>query len=141
MVVDSPERNAALSARWYLTYPIYSDPGGERLLQPLGCWSPHERGGIAWPALLVVAPDGHEAYRYRSRDSADRREALAISAMANSRQHGLDGPNGDLVHLTKTCHEERPRASFANAEVETTDGACDWKVARGSQWHAGSAGG
>jgi len=61
-----------LARRWRLPFAIDSDPGGERILQPLGLWNALERGGIAWPAILVVDPDGYEAYRYRSRDFADR---------------------------------------------------------------------
>jgi hypothetical protein len=72
VVVDAPGRNAAMARRWHLTFPIHSDPGGERVLKPLDLWNPHEHGGIGWPALIVTAPDGAEAYRYRSRDFADR---------------------------------------------------------------------
>jgi hypothetical protein len=72
VTVDSPGRNAALARRWRLPFAIHSDPGGERILQPLELWNALERGGIAWPALLVVHPDGREVYRYRSRDFADR---------------------------------------------------------------------
>lgn len=49
-----------------------SDPDGTAYLQPLDAWNPNERGGLAWPTLLVVAPDGQEAFRLRSRDFADR---------------------------------------------------------------------
>jgi hypothetical protein len=49
-----------------------SDPGGEQLLQPLDAWNPNDRGGIAWPTVMVYAPDGVEVFRTRSRDFADR---------------------------------------------------------------------
>jgi len=49
-----------------------SDPGGVSYLQPLGLFDPEERGGIALPGLLVIAPDGTEAFGYRGRDFADR---------------------------------------------------------------------
>jgi hypothetical protein len=70
--VDSPERNAAMAARWHLTFPLVSDPGGERFLRPLELWNPGERGGIGVPALIVVAPDGQEVWRTVARDYADR---------------------------------------------------------------------
>ena len=72
VVVDPPARNAAMAARWDLPFPIWSDPGGERLLQPLDAWNADERGGIAWPALIVFGPDDREVWRFRSRDFADR---------------------------------------------------------------------
>jgi hypothetical protein len=75
--VDSPGRNAALAARWHLPFPVHSDPGGEQLLQPLDLWNAAERGGIGWPAVLVVDTDGRERARFRSRDFADRPPDLA----------------------------------------------------------------
>ncbi len=59
--------------RWPLPHTLFlSDPGGERFLGPLALFDPDERGGIALPGLLVIAPDGGEAYRYVGRDFADR---------------------------------------------------------------------
>src|SRR5262249_42125682 len=72
VTVDSPGRNAALARRWRLPFPIHGDPGGERILRPVGLWNAGERGGIAWAAILVVDPHGHEADRYPARDFADR---------------------------------------------------------------------
>jgi len=62
-----------MARRWGLT-PIrmVSDPGGHRYLRPLGLFDPEERGGIALPAMVGIAPDGTEFYRYRGRDFADR---------------------------------------------------------------------
>ena len=70
--VDSPGRNEALRRRWHLPFPIVSDPGGDELLKPLDLWNADERGGIGWPAIVVLAPDGREVHRMRSRDFADR---------------------------------------------------------------------
>jgi hypothetical protein len=93
LTVDSRERNAAMAARWHLTFPIHSDPGGELFLQPLQLWNPHERGGIGWPALMVVAPDGTEAYHYRSRDFADRPDDDdLLRALSGLRLPPLDPP-------------------------------------------------
>jgi hypothetical protein len=61
-----------MAARWKLPFPIVSDPHGKGLLQPLDLWNATERGGIAWPALLVFGPGGEETWRFRSRDFADR---------------------------------------------------------------------
>lgn len=71
--VDDDGRQAAMQQRWGLTHTrLVSDPGGEEILQPLGLFDPEERGGIARPAMLVIDPDGREAYRYEGRDFADR---------------------------------------------------------------------
>ena len=70
--VDPPERNAALARRWHLPFPIHSDPGGDRFLKQLDLWNPNDRGGIAWPAMLVYNAERREVRRYRSRDFADR---------------------------------------------------------------------
>jgi hypothetical protein len=72
LVVDSPERNAAMAARWSLPFPIESDPDGSRWLQPLGLWNEAERGGLAIGATLVIDPDGREVMRTTARDFADR---------------------------------------------------------------------
>ena len=70
--VDSDERNAAMAERWRLPFPILSDPGGVAVMQPLDLWNPHERGGIGWPAIVLLGSDGREVLRFRARDFADR---------------------------------------------------------------------
>ena len=71
--VDDEARQAGMSTRWGLTHTrLVSDPGGEEILVPLGLYDPEERGGIARPGMLVIGPDGDEAYRYEGRDFADR---------------------------------------------------------------------
>ena len=71
--VDDDNRQAGMFDRWPTANVHYiSDPGGEQFLQPLALFDPQERGGIALPGMLVIAPDGSEAYRYRGRDFADR---------------------------------------------------------------------
>lgn len=72
VMVDSPGRNAAFVRRWRLSFPIVSDPGGTEILRPLEVWNEGERGGIGIPSVRVLAPDGREAFCYRSRDFADR---------------------------------------------------------------------
>lgn len=70
--VDPPERNAAMVARWHLSFRIESDPGGERFLRSLDLWDDVDPRQIGIPAVIVLAPDGAEVYRHRSRDFADR---------------------------------------------------------------------
>ncbi len=70
--MDSPERNAAMAARWRLPFPIRSDPGGVHVMRPLDLWNADERGGIGWPATILFGPDDAEVWRRRARDFADR---------------------------------------------------------------------
>lgn len=71
--VDDEIRQAGMFQRWPTPNVLYvSDPGGERYLAPLGLYDPEERDGIALPGMLVLDPDGAEAYRYQGRDFADR---------------------------------------------------------------------
>lgn len=71
--VDDDIRQAGMFDRWPTPNVRYiSDPGGQQILQPLGLFDPQERDGIALPGMLVIAPDGSEAYRYQGRDFADR---------------------------------------------------------------------
>jgi AhpC/TSA family len=72
VVVDSPERNAAMQARWGIPYPILSDPDGTRWLRSSGLWNADERGGIAIGATLVFDAAGNEVFRSQARDFADR---------------------------------------------------------------------
>jgi hypothetical protein len=58
--------------RWKLPFPVVSDPAGAQWLVPLDAWNPDERGGIAWPVMALCDPEGHEVFRFRSRDFADR---------------------------------------------------------------------
>ena len=71
--VDDEVRQAGMAQRWGLSHTrMVSDPGGETYLKPLGLFDPDQRGGIALPGMVIVAPDGEEVYRYRGRDFADR---------------------------------------------------------------------
>lgn len=74
LVVDSPERTAAMFQRWPTPHVLYvSDPGGEQYLRPMEMFDPNERGGIALPGLFVIDADGVERFAYRGHDFADRR--------------------------------------------------------------------
>ena len=87
--VDPPAAQRAMNERWHLPFRWVSDPGGERLAKPLDSWNPGERGGLFHPLVLLVAPDGREVLRQRSRDFADRTQddAQVLDAL-----RGLDLP-------------------------------------------------
>ena len=100
--VDEHLRQIGMHQRWPVPNVLFvSDPGGERYLKVLGLYNPDERDGIAIPALLVIAPDGTETFRYTSNDFADR---VADEAMFNAVEAlGLDaieppegGPEGEF---------------------------------------------
>lgn len=78
--VDPPGRNAAMVARWHLSFGVESDPGGERFLHPLDLWDDVDPRQIGIPAVIVLAPDGTEVYRHRSRDFADRPDDADVMA-------------------------------------------------------------
>lgn len=94
--VDDERRQAGMFERWPTPHTTYvSDPGGERILQPLGLFDPEERGGIALPGLLVIAPDGSEAYRYQGRDFADRTtDEPTLEALEGLGLPSIDAPDG-----------------------------------------------
>ena len=70
--VDPPAAQLAMNATWDLPFRWVSDPDGSRLGRPLDAWNAEERGGLLMPLVLLVAPDGRELVRHRSRDFADR---------------------------------------------------------------------
>jgi len=70
IVVDAPEQNAAMVEKLALPFPILSDPDGEGAIKPYDLWDAD--GDTAKPAIVVVAPDGREAYRYDGVDFMDR---------------------------------------------------------------------
>lgn len=70
VVIDSPAQNAAMVEKLALPFPILSDPDGSLAIKPLEAWNAD--GKMAKPAIIVVTPDGAEAYRYVGVDFADR---------------------------------------------------------------------
>ncbi|MBA2276604.1 MAG: redoxin domain-containing protein [Chloroflexia bacterium] len=70
VVIDSTEQNAAMTEKLALPFPILADPGGEGAIKPAGVWD--DKGKMAKPAIVVLASDGAEAYRYIGVDFMDR---------------------------------------------------------------------
>jgi hypothetical protein len=60
-----------MNRTWHLPFPWVSDPDGE-LARRLDAWNADERGGLFHPLVVLLAPDGRELVRHRSRDFADR---------------------------------------------------------------------
>lgn len=70
--VDPPERNAAMVAKLSLPFPFLSDPDRSLVIRPFGVADEKDERNIARPAVIVIATDHQEIYRFVSRDFADR---------------------------------------------------------------------
>lgn len=55
-----------------LPFPVLSDPDRSAVVEPLGVADPNDARGISRPAMVLIAPDGSESWRFVSRDYADR---------------------------------------------------------------------
>jgi peroxiredoxin len=54
--VDAPEKSEAVRRELRLPFPILSD-AERRVVQEWDIYNPHEKGGIARPAVFILAPD------------------------------------------------------------------------------------
>ncbi len=70
VTIDPPEQNAAMVEKLALPFPVLADPDGAQVMMSAGAWD--DEGKMATPAIMVVAPDGHEVYRYVGVDFMDR---------------------------------------------------------------------
>ena len=97
--VDSEERQAAMYQRWPTRSITYvSDPGGERILGPLGLFDASERAAIALPGMIVIDPEGREVFVYRGNDFADRRhDDDVVHALESLGLDRIDAPVGGPV--------------------------------------------
>ncbi len=97
--VDDHGRQAGMFERWPTPNVLFvSDPGGEHYLQLLDLYDPDERGGIGLPAMIVLAPDGSEAYRYVGRDFADRTtDEEVLAAVVGLGLPAIEPPAGGPV--------------------------------------------
>ena len=99
VVIDAPDRNAAMAEKLALPFPILSDPDGARAIRPYGVWD--DEGAMALPAILLVTPDGTEAYRYTGADFMDRPDdGDVLGALAGLRLASIQAPIQTLPHLT-----------------------------------------
>ena len=70
--IDPPERNAAMIIKLSLPFPYLSDPDRSQAIIPYRVADEKDERGIARPALVVIKPNHEEAFRFVSRDFADR---------------------------------------------------------------------
>ncbi len=98
IVIDAPEQNAAMVEKLAVPFPILSDPDGEGAIKRCGVWD--EVGQMATPAIIVLGPDGHEAYRYAGVDFMDRpNDDEALAALSSLGLPAAETPAGTIVHL------------------------------------------
>ena len=70
VVIDPSDQNAAMVSKLALPFPVLSDPNGERAIRPLGLWDESQK--MSKPAIIALAQDGSETYRYAGSDFMDR---------------------------------------------------------------------
>ena len=98
IVIDPPEQNAAMVEKLALPFPILSDADGERAIKPLGVWD--AEGKMATPAIIVLAPDGREVYRYAGVDFMDRpNDDEILEALSSLGLPETETPGGTIAHL------------------------------------------
>ena len=96
---DDDVRQAGMFARWPTPHVQYvADPDRSLMLEPLGLVDPDDERRIALPAMIVIDPDGNEAYRYVGRDFADRTTDEAVyGALEALELDPIDPPAGGPV--------------------------------------------
>lgn len=94
--IDDDVRQAGMFQRWPTPNVRYvGDPDRSRVIEPLGLTDPDDDRGIALPAMLVIAPDGREVYRYVGRDFADRTtDEEVYTALEGLGLDAIDPPTG-----------------------------------------------
>ncbi len=70
--IDSPGQHAAMIEKLSLPFPFLSDPDRSKAITPFGLANPSDAREIAFPAIVLIGPDGAEKWRWVSRDFADR---------------------------------------------------------------------
>jgi hypothetical protein len=80
--IDSPERNAAMVEKLSLPFPLLADPDRSEAISPFGVADEKDERLLSRPALIAITPDRQEAFRFVSRDFAERMpEADVVAAV------------------------------------------------------------
>lgn len=109
--VDTPGQHAAMVEKLGLPFPYLSDPDRDLLIGPLGLRDERDPREIALPAVVVVGADGEEAWRWVSRDYADRIDEADVLDVVR----GLGLSAVDAEEMTVGAPEPGPKA----VDVET----------------------
>ena len=104
--IDSPAQHAAMIDKLQLPFPLLSDPDRSQAIRPYGVADENDERNIGRPAVVIITPDGQEAYRVISRDFADRAvEDDVLAALSNL----------DLAPTTQAPPELGPAEAGPNA--------------------------
>ncbi len=125
VVIDPPERNAAMVDKLGLPFPILSDPDGAAAIRPYDVWD--DEGSMAKPAVVVVRPDGTEVFRQVGGDFAerlteeeliDRLQELSLPATAQEPPRPGDSAPGPKAVQLATLPAYYRGAKFAVTAVK-----------------------
>ena len=98
IVIDPREQNAVMVEKLAVRFPILSDPEGAGAIKPYDVWD--AEGKMATPAIVVLVPDGHEAYRYAGVDFMDRpNDDEILEALSSLGLSATETPTGTIPHL------------------------------------------
>src|SRR5215204_53514 len=98
VVIDDPGQNAAMVAKLALPFPVLADPSGDAAIKPFDVWD--EKGKMSKPAIIVLAANGHEVFRYVGADFMDRPiDDDVLIALDGLRLPPLDLPVSTVHHL------------------------------------------
>ncbi len=93
--VDAPEKSEAVRKQLRLPFPILSDTE-RRVVQEWGIYNPKEKGGIAKPAVFILASD--RTVRFDSVDDvSDRVPAADVVSMLQERRETMPTGRKRLV--------------------------------------------
>jgi len=98
VVIDTPGQNAAMVDTLALPFPILADPSGDGAIKPFDVWA--DTGKMSKPAIIVLAPDGQEIFRYVGVDFMDRPvDEDVLIALDGLALPPLDLPIATALHL------------------------------------------
>lgn len=95
--VDSPGQHSAMIEKLSLPFPFLTDADRAEIITPLGLANPTDARNIAFPAIVLVGPDGEEHWRWVSRDFADRIPEDDVVAAVQAL--GLEAVEADPVEV------------------------------------------
>lgn len=103
--VDAPAQQSAMINKLDLPFPLLSDPDRSAAIEPLGVTDPNDPRGIARPAMVLFAPGGEEAWRFVSRDFADRLPEADV--LGRIRQEGWPAATQDPPEVGEIAPGEK----------------------------------
>jgi hypothetical protein len=130
--VDDVGKNAAMTAKLELPFPLLEDPEGEAAVKPFGVWD--EQGAIARTAVVVLSPSGAEIFRQVGVDYADRAdEEDVLAALPRLEVPPRPVPEGVHPHAEPQPSERAFRREFLFPYFRGVRSGADALVRRGDE--------